>query len=108
MSLFLACQFSFEPCWDICSRYKVHIGLLVLLHFNVQPNSVLKEQPEITISILLLFGISVSKAILILGFLVVDFFPFSDSEREVVLDDFGLTHSSLADAGLVNSNDTVI
>jgi len=80
----------------------------VLLHFNVQSYSIFKEQPEIAISILLFFGISVPEAILILGFLIVDFFSFSDSKREVVLDDFRLAHSSLADARLVNPDDTVI
>jgi len=64
----------------------------VLLHFNVQSYSIFKEQPEIAISILLFFGISVPEAILILGFLIVDFFSFSDSKREVVLDDFRLAH----------------
>jgi hypothetical protein len=70
----------------------------VLLHFDAQSNSIVKEQPEIAISILLFFGISVSEAVFILGFKIKDFFSFADSKREVVFNDLGLTHSSLTDA----------
>ena len=98
----------FQPFRELASWKLLHVGFFMVLHFNVETNSVLDHQPEVTSFVLDLLCISVSKEIFTLNFLVEEFFFLSDTKNVVVFDDLGLSKSSLSNIVFVNSNHTII
>ena len=106
--LLLLLNLLLQPVWDINPWNKVNVWLLVLLHFDQQPDSVLKEQPEVAVLVGFVLCISVSKSIMALDLVSICASSLGQAKNKVIFDNLRFAHTFLANIIFVDVYNAVV